>query len=99
MIANCDWIGSRSRHKTSASIPYTASVLPQIEFRNKPWDGFEAAILQKEVRLKALWSKRLVYQMSTLPQFDDVFRATRRALRTRCIITSIALSRLSRIAA
>lgn len=32
-------------------------------------------------RLKALWSGRLAYQMTTLPEFDEVFRAVLRALR------------------
>lgn len=57
------------------------AIRQKLEFRNKAFEGFEAAILQKEARLKALWSNRLAYQMSTLPQFDEVFRAVRRTLR------------------
>jgi hypothetical protein len=37
--------------------------------------------LAKEARLKALWDSRLGYQMATLPQFDEVFRAVQRTLR------------------
>jgi len=57
------------------------AIRQKLEFRNKAYAGLEDAILQKEARLKALWSGRLAYQMSTLPQFDEVFRAVRRALR------------------
>ena len=57
------------------------AIRQKLEFRGKTSAGLEDAILQKEARLKALWSGRLAYQMSTLPQFDDVFRAIRRVLR------------------
>jgi uncharacterized protein len=57
------------------------AIREKLEFRNKPCKGIEAAILQKEARLKALWSGRLAYQMTTLPAFDEVFRAIRRTLR------------------
>jgi hypothetical protein len=32
-------------------------------------------------RKRALWSRRLAYQMTKLPKFEDVFRAVRRSLR------------------
>lgn len=53
----------------------------KLEFRGKPFEGIAAAIRNKEARLKALWSGRLAYQMVTLPEFDDVFRAVQRTLR------------------
>lgn len=53
----------------------------KLEFRGKPCEGVAEAIRNKEARLKALWSKRLAYQMTTLPEFDDVFRAVLRTLR------------------
>ena len=59
----------------------TDAIRQKLEFKKKACDALEAAIIQKEARLKALWSKRLAYQMSTLPAFDEVFRAVRRALR------------------
>jgi predicted nucleotidyltransferase component of viral defense system len=59
----------------------TGAICQKIQFRSKECKGLEAAILQKEARLKALWSGRLAYQMTKLPQFDDVFRAIRRTLR------------------
>jgi hypothetical protein len=53
----------------------------KLEFRGKPFEDLQAAILSKEARLKVLWSRRLAYQMSTLPPFDEVFRGLRRTLR------------------
>lgn len=57
------------------------AICQKLEFRNKPCKDLEAATLQKEARLKALWSGRLAYQMTKLPEFDEVFRAVRRVLR------------------
>ena len=53
----------------------------KLEFRERPFVDLQDAILGKEARLKALWSRRLAYQMSTLPPFDEVFRGLRRTLR------------------
>jgi len=59
----------------------TSAICQKLDFRQKPCKDLEAAILQKEKRLKVLWSSRLAYQMTKLPQFDEVFRAMRRILR------------------
>jgi hypothetical protein len=53
----------------------------KLDFRGKPFEGIAEAIRNKEARLKALWSKRLAYQMTMLPEFDEVFRAVQRTLR------------------
>ena len=53
----------------------------KLELRGKQCEEIADAIRNKEARLKALWSKRLAYQMTTLPEFDDVFRAVLRTLR------------------
>ena len=53
----------------------------KLEFRGKPFKGIAAAIRKKEARLKALWSSRLGYQMTMLPEFDEVVRAVVRTLR------------------
>lgn len=53
----------------------------KLTFRGKPFEGIADAIRNKEARLKALWSGRLAHQMTTLPEFDDVFRAVQRTLR------------------
>ena len=41
----------------------------------------KTAFSQKEARLMALWNGRLGHQMEALPQYDEVFRTIRRALR------------------
>jgi predicted nucleotidyltransferase component of viral defense system len=53
----------------------------KLEFRGKPCEGLANAIRAKEARLRTLWEKRLGYQMVTLPEFDEVFRAVQRTLR------------------
>ena len=58
-----------------------APILRKLELRERPFADLRGTILGKEARLKALWSKRLSYQMSTLPPFGQVFRGLRRALR------------------
>jgi predicted nucleotidyltransferase component of viral defense system len=59
-----------------------ASAMRQkLEFRGKPCQGIAEAIRNKEARLRTLWSNRLGYQMTTLPEFDEVFRAVQRTLR------------------
>ncbi len=57
------------------------AVRQKLEFREKPFEGTAEAIRKKEARLKALWSRRLAYQMTILPEFDEVFRAVQRTLR------------------
>ena len=61
--------------------PLAGAMRQKLEFRGKPYEGIADAIRNKEARLKPLWSKRLAYQMTTLPEFDDVFRAVQRTLR------------------
>jgi uncharacterized protein len=56
-------------------------ICQKLQVRERPLADLRDAILGKEARLKALWSKRLAYQMSTLPPFDEVFRGLRRTLR------------------
>jgi predicted nucleotidyltransferase component of viral defense system len=57
------------------------AIQDKLAFRDKPATGLADAIQKKEARLKALWSGRLAYQMTALPEFDTVFREVRRALR------------------
>ena len=61
--------------------PLAGAMRQKLEFRGKPCEGIAEAIRNKEARLKALWSNRLAYQMTTLPEFDDAFRAVLRTLR------------------
>ena len=59
----------------------TDAISQKLDFRGKLCKGIGAAILQKEARLNALWSRRLAYQMPILPEYEEVFRAIRRTLR------------------
>jgi predicted nucleotidyltransferase component of viral defense system len=68
-------------HRGIALNHLTGAIRGKLEFRGKECQGIESAILQKEARLKALWSARLAYQMTHLPRFEEVFRAVRRTLR------------------
>lgn len=61
--------------------PLAGAMRQKLEFRGKPCEGISDSIRNKEARLRALWSKRLAYQMTILPEFDDVFRAVLRTLR------------------
>jgi uncharacterized protein len=58
-----------------------AAMRQKLDFRGKAFEGIAETIRKKEGRLKALWSSRLGYQMTTLPEFDEVFRAVQRTLR------------------
>jgi len=54
------------------------AITEKLRFRQKNIAGLEGRILQKEQRLKALWTGRLGHQIEALPEFDEVFRAVRR---------------------
>jgi predicted nucleotidyltransferase component of viral defense system len=60
----------------------TGAIAEKLRFREKEIAGLEDRILAKEARLRTLWNSRLGHQMEALPQFDEVFRAVRRELRT-----------------
>jgi hypothetical protein len=53
----------------------------KLAFRGRTSDGLDAAVANKEARLRRLWSTRLAHQMNNLPLFDAVFRTVQRALR------------------
>jgi len=53
----------------------------KLALRQQEAAGIQQAIMNKEARLKALWSARLANQMAVLPPFDQVFREIRRVLR------------------
>jgi uncharacterized protein len=53
----------------------------KLALRQRVIAGMEQSIVNKEDRLRRLWSKRLAHQMNQLPPFDDIFREVIRALR------------------
>ena len=57
------------------------AICQKLEFREKPCEDLQAALAQKEARLRALWNTRLSYQMAALPPFEQVFRELRRTFR------------------
>lgn len=65
-------------------------LLPEIDrklsFRGRTSETMTADLEKKEPRYKKLWYSRLASQMSTLPPFEDVFRAMRRTLRAAGLI-------------
>ncbi len=58
-----------------------AAVHGKLLFRGRATEGLADALEHKAARIEVLWTIRLAYQMATLPPFDDVLRAFRRALR------------------
>jgi predicted nucleotidyltransferase component of viral defense system len=70
-----------SQDHVELSEAVVSAIGEKLAFRKKPCDGVEVAIAKKEDRLKALWTKRLDYQMAKLPAFEEVFRVARRTLR------------------
>jgi hypothetical protein len=51
------------------------------DFRGKKLDDVRGEFLVKEARYKKLWGPRLSRQMADLPEFTEVYRSVRRALR------------------
>lgn len=63
-------------------------VKQKITFRGKALDDVRGEFDKKEARLKRTWDTRLSPQMSTLPEFDGVYRAVKRELRRAAITTT-----------
>lgn len=53
----------------------------KLAHRKKSLDEVRGEFEKKEARLKKTWESRLSAQMSTLPEFESVFRAVKRELR------------------
>lgn len=72
-------------HLTSGGLIDFSTLLPELDaklaFRGRTRDAMTAEVATKEARYQKLWAVRLGQQMTTLPPFDDVFRAVRRSLR------------------
>lgn len=57
------------------------AVTRKLAARGQELRGLRGIIREKEARYRRLWKTRLFAQVATLPDFDQVFRAVRRALR------------------
>jgi hypothetical protein len=53
----------------------------KLTFRGRSSDTVGEEFSRKEARLKKLWGERLSAQVAILPEFDQVYRAVKRALR------------------
>ena len=53
----------------------------KVTARGQELESFRGAMREKELRYRRLWETRLSAQLAVLPDFDEVFRAVRRALR------------------
>lgn len=57
------------------------AIKAKLEHRGKTLEEISGEFYKKEVRLKKTWETRLSSQMTALPEFESVCRATRRILR------------------
>jgi predicted nucleotidyltransferase component of viral defense system len=57
------------------------AIASKLAFRGQSLETIGAQLDVKRSRLGRLWNQRLASQMATLPEFDGVFRAVRRAFR------------------
>ena len=58
-----------------------AAVEEKWDFRGRRLADVRGEFATKEPRYRRLWDRRLSSQLIDLPEFDDVYRAVRRALR------------------
>lgn len=69
-------------HTNSATIcDCLEAIKAKLEHRCKKLDEVRGEFNKKEARLKKTWESRLSAQMSSLPEFDNVYRAVKRCLR------------------
>ena len=64
------------------------AVAGKLEFRGQTIETIRGRLETKQERLQRLWGRRLAGQMATLPEFEGVFRAVRRAFRQAGIGTT-----------
>ena len=62
------------------------AISEKLKFRGKSLEIVRDEFFRKEARLKKLWKLRLSSQMSTLPEFDGVYRVVKRELRQAGIL-------------
>jgi uncharacterized protein len=58
----------------------------KLQFKGNTLEERKGEFEKKEMRLKILWEKRLNEQMSSLPKFEEVFRAVKRTFRQAGIL-------------
>ena len=73
------WYLTTNKHVDLAEVIEAVNL--KMKFRQKELPDVKDGLMRKEARLKKLWDVRLVAQMTTLPEFDEVYRAVVRELR------------------
>ena len=73
------WYLCEQAHMDLAEV--TDAIAGKLEFRGQTIETIRGRLETKHGRLQRLWNQRLAGQMATLPEFDGVFRAVRRAFR------------------
>jgi len=73
------WYLATGRHVDLADL--VTAIERKWDYRGKKLDSVRGEFLAKEARYKKLWSPRLSGQMADLPEFTEVYRSVRRALR------------------
>ena len=73
------WYLATGRHVDLAEL--VTAIERKWDYRGKKLDSVRGEFLAKEARYKKLWSPRLSGQMADLPEFTEVYRSVRRALR------------------
>jgi predicted nucleotidyltransferase component of viral defense system len=64
----------------------TTAILVKLEYKGKTLVGPNEIFQKKEIRLKKTWDTRLYAQMTSLPEFEHVYRSVKRAFRQAGII-------------
>lgn len=73
------WHLTEQRHVT---LPHVMeAIVRKLAARDQELKNLKGVLREKEARYRRLWETRLSAQVASLPDFDDVLRAVRRALR------------------
>jgi len=73
------WHLVTSNHVDLSSLPNAIGM--KLEFRGRKFANSASEFWAKEARLKKLWEIRLSAQVAKLPEYDEVYRSVRRAIR------------------
>ena len=60
----------------------------KMKFKGAPFKERQGEFDKKEPRLKKTWETRLSKQMTSLPEYDEVFREVKRAFRKAGLLDS-----------
>lgn len=78
------WYLTEHGHVALAQV--VEAITRKLAARDKQLKNLRGAYREKEARYRRLWEIRLSAQVATLPDFDQVFRTVRRALRQAGVI-------------